>query len=129
MLHDIGIVEVEGYSNSNGNLPYICHAPIGRAILEREGLPRHALGAERHIGVGGISKQEIIKQQLPLPQRDMLPENIEEKIISWADLFFGKTPGKLWQEESLSDVQKKVEKYGQRQVKVFRKWITEFGDE
>ena len=69
MLHDIGIVKVERYSASPENtLPYICHAPAGRTILEYEGLPRHALVAERHIGVG-ISKQEIIQQRLPLPHR------------------------------------------------------------
>ncbi len=129
MLHDIGIVKVKGYSpSSDGNLPYICHAPIGRKILEHEELPKHALVAERHIGVG-ISKQEIIASQLPLPHRDMLPESIEEKVICWADLFFGKDPEKLWLEKSLHDVQKKVEKYGERQMKVFREWLEEFGNE
>lgn len=126
MLHDIGMVKVEKYSSlPTRNLPYICHAPLGRKILEDEGLPRHALVAERHIGVG-ISKQEIIKQKLPLPHRDILPENIEETIISWADLFFSKTPKKLWREKSLREVRKSVEKYGTRQVKVFRQWLAQF---
>ena len=129
MLHDIGIVKVDAYRDSfNGNLPYLCHAPAGREILEREGLPRHALVAERHVGVG-ISKQEILQQQLPLPTRDMMAESIEEKIISWADLFFSKTPSRLWREKSLDEVQRSVERYGERQVNVFHAWLTEFGDE
>lgn len=126
MLHDIGIIRVKGYNlSSDGDLPYICHAPIGREILEREGLPKHALVAERHIGVG-ISKQEIIAQQFPLPHRDMLPESIEEKIICWADLFFGKKPEKLWIESSLAEVKKKVARYGERQEQVFREWVALF---
>ena len=129
MLHDIGVAKVDKYSaSSDGNLPYVCHAPAGREILEHEGLPGHALVAERHIGVG-ISRQEIITQQLPLPHRDMLAESIEEKIITWADLFFGKTPQKLWREKSLCDVQKSVAKYGERQLKVFRRWLAEFGED
>ncbi len=128
MLHDIGIVKVQGYNlTSEQAFPYICHAPIGREILEREGLPKHALVAERHVGVG-ITKEEIITHQFPLPHRDMLPESLEEKIICWADLFFGKDPKKLWLEKSLSEVQKHVERYGKRQVTVFREWLAEFGD-
>ena len=129
MLHDIGIVEVKRYSpSSDGDLPYICHAPVGREILECEGLPKHALVAERHIGVG-ISKREIIGQQFPLPHRDMLPQSIEEKIICWADLFFGKKPEKLWIESSLAEVKKKVARYGERQEGVFQKWTALFGGE
>jgi len=127
MLHDIGIIEVKPYRlmDHHGNLPYICHAPAGRAILEREGLPRHALIAERHIGVG-ISKHEILEHNLPLPPRDMLAESIEEKVISWADLFFSKTPQQLWHEKSLSEVQEHVRRYGIRQAHVFQTWSQEF---
>jgi uncharacterized protein len=129
MLHDIGIVKVKRYSpSSDGDLPYICHAPVGREILEREGLPKHALVAERHIGIG-ISKQEIIEQQFPLPHRDMLPESIEEKIICWADLFFGKKPEKLWTESSLAEVKKKVARYGKRQECEFQEWVALFDGE
>ncbi len=127
MLHDIGIANVGGYGNSlDSPLPYICHAPAGRDILEYEGLPEHALVAERHIGLG-ISKEEIVTQQLPLPYRDMLPESIEEKIITWADLFFTKSSETPWREKSLHDVRKRVEKYGKRQVKVFYEWLALFG--
>jgi len=126
MLHDIGIVKVKQYSpSSDGNLPYICHAPAGRELLESEGLPKHALVAERHLGLG-ISKDEIIACQFPLPHRDMLPESIEEKIICWADLFFGKKPGKLWEESSLAKVKKKVARYGERQERVFQEWLALF---
>jgi uncharacterized protein len=129
MLHDIGIIKTEQFSVvPNVALPYLCHAPIGREILEAEGLPRHALVAERHVGVG-LTKDEIIAQQLPLPPRDMVPETLEEKIISWADLFYGKHPDKLWQEHSLEKVANKVKRYGPRQERVFNEWLALFGED
>jgi uncharacterized protein len=129
MLHDIGIVRVKRYSFApRVNLPYMCHAPAGREILEREGLPKHALVAERHIVVG-ISKEEIIANRYPLPPRDLIPESLEEKIISWADLFFSKTPDRLWFEKSLADVEQTVARYGERQLKVFHEWLAFFGSE
>ena len=124
MLHDIGIVNVKGYGACHYR-PYICHAPAGREILEHEGLEQHALVAERHIGLG-IAKEEIVRQTLPLPRRDMLCESLEEKIICWADLFFSKTPERLWQEKSLAEVEQRATRYGQRQLALFREWRSVF---
>jgi len=93
MLHDIGIVHVKAKEIfCNGEMPYIYHIVEGRKILEAEGLPMHAKIAENHIGVGGLSKEEIISRKIPLPHRDMLCETIEEKIISYADLWYSKKP-------------------------------------
>tara|TARA_Y100000310_G_scaffold329780_1_gene400258 strand:+ start:3646 stop:4194 length:549 start_codon:yes stop_codon:yes gene_type:complete len=62
----------------------IRHGLKAAQILKKEGFPKLAKIAERHIGVG-ISKQDIIKGKLNLPKRDMLPKTIEEKIIAYAD--------------------------------------------
>src|SRR3990167_5700954 len=53
MLHDIGIFlthapEIECF----GKKPYICHVYLGRELLEKEGVSKHALVCERHVGVG-----------------------------------------------------------------------------
>ena len=91
MLHDIGIIKVNAPSiHCNGTEPYICHGIQGRKMLESLGLFRHAMVCERHTGAG-LSLQEIIAQQLPLPHRDMLPLSIEEKLVCYADKFFSKT--------------------------------------
>ena len=91
MLHDIGVVRVDAPSISCfGTEPYICHGIEGRAILESEGLPRHALVCERHTG-SGISARQIVQRNLPLPHRDMLPLSLEEKLICYADKFFSKS--------------------------------------
>jgi len=122
MLHDIGIIKVKAEEiGCTGDLPYLCHLSEGRAILEREGLPGHALVAERHAGVG-ISKEEIMERNYPLPPRDMLAESLEEKIISWADLFYGKYPGKVWVERPQEKVRQGLAKFGQDKVKRFDEW-------
>ena len=129
MLHDIGVVEVEPFAPETCQTrPYICHAPLGRTILEREGLARHALVAERHIGLG-ISREDILEQQLPLPPRDMLAESLEERIICWADLFFSKSVPMLWKEKSVADVRKSAARYGERQLQMFSTWLKEFEQE
>ena len=71
MLHDIGIIKVNSRKiGCHGELPYIQHIVEGKKILEAEGLPAHAKIAENHIGVGGLTKEEIIAKKLLLPQRD-----------------------------------------------------------
>lgn len=126
MLHDIGIIMTDTPDlYCTGELRYLCHGPEGRRILEEEGLPDHALVAERHIGVG-LTIEDIIAQVLPFPHRDMTPQSVEEEIISYADLFYSKDVEKLWQPKSLKKVRKSVGKYGERQAAVLEGWVERF---
>lgn len=91
MLHDIGVVRCDAPSISCfGALPYICHGTEGARIVRLEGLPRHALVAERHTGAG-ISASDIVEQKLPIPVKDYLPLSLEEKLICYADKFYSKS--------------------------------------
>lgn len=122
MLHDIGIIMVDDIElGCTGTLDYICHGTKGREILESEGLHKHGLVAERHTGVG-LSVEDIINQKLPLPHRDMLAESLEEKIISWSDLFYSKNPEDLFREKTIEEAFKSVAKYGENHQKIFREW-------
>lgn len=121
LLHDIGIYLTQAPEiGCTGELPYLAHGYLGRTLLESEGLPRHALVCERHIGVG-LSREDIITQSLPLPQRDMRPVSIEEQIIAYADLFFSKTdqPG---DERPIELVRQKMRKYGEENVARLDQW-------
>lgn len=91
LLHDIGIFRCDAPSiGCEGSLPYICHGIEGRRILEAEGLPKHALVCERHTGAG-LTIDDIVRQHLPLPHRDMTPRTLEEKAICYADKFYSKS--------------------------------------
>ena len=126
MLHDMGIIKTQAPEiGCMGDLPYLCHLVEGRKILEAEGLPQHALVAERHAGAG-ISRQDIIDQQYPLPARDMLAVTIEEQIISWADLFYGKNANRLWVAKSVEKVRKNLVAFGPDKVETFAAWQKKF---
>ena len=127
MLHDIGICRVRApVIGLYGDHDYIMHGILGREILEAEGLPRHALVCERHIGVG-LTESDIVDQGLPLPVRDMTPQGIAEEIICFADLFFSKKPGALEQIKSIENVRQKLSKFGENKLQIFDSWMLRFG--
>ena len=73
LLHDIGRAYTHGFE----------HARVGGKILRERGLPRKlAKICERHI-LGGLDKKDA--RELGLPERDYIPESLEEKIVCLAD--------------------------------------------
>ncbi len=119
MLHDIGIFMThEPGIGCFGDKKYICHGYLGRELMEKEGLPIHALVCERHVGVG-ISIADIDNLKLPLPRRKMLPLTLEEKIICFADKFFSKRPDALHREKPREEVRESIAKYGPDNLKKF----------
>jgi len=127
LLHDIGVCRIQAPKlGLEGGLPYIMHGIIGREILEQEGLPRHALVCERHIGVG-LTVEDIIRQGLPLPQRDMSPLLLPEQIICFADLFYSKSPGKISHQKSPDKVRSKLAGFGEDKTQIFDRWMEQFG--
>lgn len=120
MLHDIGIFKCDAAGiQCFGTEPYICHGRIGAELLRSEGFPRHARVCERHTGAG-ITKAQIIAQNLPLPQQDFLPETMEEKVICYADKFFSKTH--IDREKTIEQAEKSLSKFGDEGVLRFREW-------
>ncbi len=129
LLHDIGIFMTYAPKiGCFGEKPYIAHGYLGRILLEKEGFFKHALVCERHIGVG-ITKEEIIQNKLPLPQRDMVPETLEEKIIAFADKFFTKRGDGLVKVNTVEEILEKLAKHGKEKVKIFLDWLKLFGNE
>jgi uncharacterized protein len=127
LLHDIGACRTASPGICCfGTEPYILHGIIGREILDSEGFPAHALVCERHIGVG-ITIEDIRIQRLPLPERNMSPVSIEERIICFADLFYSKKPGTLTVEKSPDHVMKKLDRFGEEKRRIFEEWSKEFG--
>ena len=119
MLHDIGIFMTDAPEiGCFGDEEYICHGYLGRELLEREGLPRHGLVCERHIGVG-VTAEDIEKHALPLPGRDMMPVSIEEKIICYSDKFFSKKIESLGIEKTLEKIRAEVGGHGPQNLRRF----------
>jgi uncharacterized protein len=127
LLHDIGVCRVNAPDiGLRGGYDYITHGILGREILEKEGFPKHALVCERHIGVG-LTKADIVSQNLPLPHRDMTPQSLPEQIICFADLFFSKKPGKISVQKDAASVRNKLSRFGEDKVQIFDIWLERFG--
>ncbi|MBO5306950.1 MAG: HDIG domain-containing protein [Lentisphaeria bacterium] len=112
MLHDIGIGKCHAPSIlCMGNEPYIRHGILGAQMLREHfpALEKYARICERHTG-SGLAAKEIIRQSLPLPPRDFLPETPEEKLLTLADKFFSKS-GDM-QEKDFLTVRRSMEKFG-----------------
>lgn len=126
MLHDIGIFLTNAPSlGCNGPHPYLKHGHLGYKLLEKEGLPKHALVCERHVGAG-ITSKDVLDHKLPLPAKDMLPLSLEEKIICYADKFFSKSNATPPQEKTLDQVTSELKNYGIDQVDRFLVWHEQF---
>lgn len=126
MLHDIGIFMTDTPAlGCHGDHPYICHGTLGRELLERHGLDRHALVCERHVGVG-LSARDIEQQQLPLPVRDMRPLTIEEEIICYADKFYSKNGRQKPAARSIPEIIAMLRRYGEPPAQRFQAWVRRF---
>jgi len=124
MLHDIGIIKTNAPEiYCYGKFPYICHGYLGSDMLKAESLPRHALVCERHTGTG-LSLEQIIKNNLPVPLRNMLPESQEEQLICFADKFYSKTSPE--KEKSVDKIRKSLFKHGDDSVRKFNNWCKIF---
>ena len=127
MLHDIGICRVNALKiGCHGPLPYLQHITEGKSILEQEGYPQHALIALEHVGFNGLSKEEVKKNDLPLPYQDIVPTSLPSRIINYADIFFSKSSKHLLKERTLDEVKQKAIKFGPRASQDLAKMISEF---
>ena len=126
MLHDIGIIRCNAPGiQCFGTEPYIRHGIIGAAMLEQEGPQAEPFAriCARHTGAG-ITKEEIQRQQLPLPMEDLMPETLEEQVICYADKFYSKSH--LDHEKTLDEAEHSLRKFGEEGVRRFRQWAQRF---
>ena len=124
MLHDIGIFLTNAPGIfCFGDQPYICHGYLGADLIRGEGYPRHALVCERHTGAG-LSLDEILAQELPVPHRDMLPVSMEEQVICFADKFYSKTH--LEREKTVEKARKSISNFGNVGLERFDHWCEQF---
>lgn len=126
LLHDIGIYLTDAPGlGCMGQHPYICHGHLGRKLLEAEGMPRHALVAERHVGVG-LSAEDIVSNGFPIPAYEMQPFSIEERVVAYADKFYTKgTPDRRL---TMAEARAMIARYGEGKLAVFDGWARLFGE-
>lgn len=127
MLHDIGIFMTRADAlGCRGDAPYICHGYLGRKLLDEQGLPpEYGLVCERHTGAG-ITRENILANDLPLPRREMVPISLEEKIICVADKYHSKDPRHSDEKKTTRQIIESLEKIDQGHAGRFSAWAREF---
>ena len=124
MLHDVGIFLTDAPGiHCHGKEPYLLHGYLGAQLMRSIGLDRVARVCERHTGTG-LTPEQIMRQNLPLPPGDYRPETLEEQLICYADKFYSKSHPKRIR--NIADTARSLEKFGSEGVKMFLHWAEIF---
>jgi uncharacterized protein len=126
LLHDIGVHPLFGEDGKlRPGVNYITHGTEGEAILKAEGFPEAIWRfCSHHTGVG-LSKQDIVTQELPLPAADYLADTDEELLIMYADKFHSKTTPPYF--NSFEWYRQDIARFGSDKVRKFEEMAEKFG--
>jgi uncharacterized protein len=126
LLHDIGVYPLYDGRGFEANLKeYITHGVRGEEILKREGFSEVLCRFASHHTGAGITKAQIIANNLPLPHQDFLAETSEEELVMYADKFHSKTNPPHF--NSYDFYANYVTRFGEEAVKSFAALETKFG--
>jgi uncharacterized protein len=91
LLHDIRVYRLYNEAGELDHANYIRHGVLGHALLREEGFPEEICRfASHHTGVG-LTREDVLRQRLPLPPADYVAETSEEALVMYADKFHSKT--------------------------------------
>ena len=126
LLHDIGVYRLYGDDGSLDHANYIRHGLLGHEILEQEGFPETLRRfCSHHTGVG-VTKDDVLRQGLPLPPADYLAVTDEERLVMYADKFHSKSRPSVFL--SADEYAAHVRRFGEDKVTAFEALRAEFGD-
>lgn len=91
LLHDIGVYSLYGEDGFENAKDYITHGIRGEEVLKSEGFPETIWRFASHHTGAGITKEQIVANNLPLPREDFLAETPEEELVMYADKFHSKS--------------------------------------
>ncbi len=133
LLHDIGYYPLFDDSGYVPKSRIITHGVSGADILRAEGMSDDLCRiAERHTGVG-LTRESIIRKNLPLPKRDFVAETPEEWLVMYADKLHTKsiTPGDphdvLGWFNTPKTYQEHVRKFGESNALRFASLVEQYG--
>ncbi|GAA0348327.1 HDIG domain-containing protein [Actinoallomurus spadix] len=91
LLHDIGVYRLYDDTGRMDEAGYIRHGILGHELLRDEGLSAVLRRfCSCHTGVG-ITRDDVRRQELPLPVADYVAESREEELVMYADKFHTKS--------------------------------------
>ncbi|GAA1363507.1 HDIG domain-containing metalloprotein [Catellatospora chokoriensis] len=91
LLHDIGVYRLYDADGRLDHRDYVRHGLLGHDLLRELGFPEALCRfCSCHTGVG-LTREDVLHQQLPLPVADYVAETDEEQLVMYADKFHSKT--------------------------------------
>lgn len=91
LLHDIGVYRLYDGDGKLDYPNYIRHGVLGHELLSGEGFSQDFCRfASCHTGVG-LTKEDVVSQDLPIPPGDYVAETGEETLVMYADKFHSKS--------------------------------------
>jgi uncharacterized protein len=126
LLHDIGVYRLYSPSGEIDWADYIRHGVLGSELLREVGLPEVLCRfCARHTGVG-ITREDIVRQRLPLPAADYIAETGEEELVMYADKFHSKSSPPAF--VSAASYSKAVDQFGQNKAAIFGAMVQRYGE-
>lgn len=126
LLHDIGVYALyDADGRYKEGVDYITHGIEGERILRAENVPERLWRiASHHTGVG-LTSDEVVRQNLPLPPADYIAATIEERLVMYADKFHSKSEPPHF--NSYEQYRRTVSKFGTEKADLFDALAAEFG--
>jgi uncharacterized protein len=126
LLHDIGVYRLYDASGQRLVADYLRHGLLGHELLLAEGFPEVICRfASCHTGMG-LSREDVIRQGLPLPVADYLAESGEEQLVMYADKFHSKTDPPVF--VGAWEYAASVRRFGEDKVATFAAMRRRFGE-
>jgi uncharacterized protein len=126
LLHDVGVYRLYDDAGHLDHASYIRHGVLGHELLRAAGFPDEICRfASHHTGVG-LTRDDVIRQRLPLPPADYLADTREEALVMYADKFHSKkTPPTF---NTAASFAASVRRYGADKAAAFEELRARFGD-
>jgi uncharacterized protein len=126
MVHDIGVYLLYDRQGNRGPQHYLRHGVLGHDLLADLGFGETLCRfCSCHIGVG-LTRQDVLDQQLPIPAADYLARTVEEALVTYADIFHSKSAPSRF--VTIEEYRRKLHNFGAVHQERFARLRERFGD-
>jgi uncharacterized protein len=126
LLHDVGVYRLYDVTGKFDYAQYVRHGVLGHELLRSEGFPEVLCRfCSCHTGMG-LTRDDIVRQGLPVPAGDYVAESGEERVVMYADKFHSKTNPPTFVSAETYAVH--VRRFGAEKVAAFAEMREEFGE-
>ncbi|MFG1621382.1 HDIG domain-containing metalloprotein [Kribbella sp. NPDC049227] len=125
LLHDVGVYRLytAGVLDTVG---YVRHGVLGHELLAGLGFSETiSRFCSRHSGVG-ITREDVLRQGLPIPADDYVAESREEELVMYADKFHSKRTPPVFVSGASYEIA--VRRWGEEKAVAFAALRRRYGD-